>query len=156
VDKDGLKKVKKFHEESFDKIVLDPPCSALGLRPKLFVQQESLHELDKHVEYQYKFVQQAIRLLKVGGYMSYSTCTINGSENEGIVSHILQNYSCMELVEIELPSSWRINKGCLPGLDGYGLSAKEKQHVCRFDPSNAADTIGFFVALFRKRAESKN
>lgn len=142
---DGLREIKKFNELSFDKIVLDPPCSALGLRPKLFVAQKNLNELEKHVEYQKKFVAQAIKLLKVGGCMSYSTCTINGSENEGIVSHILQTYPSMELVPIELPPSQS-------ALEGYGLSAKERNYVRRFDPSDSADTMGFFLALFRKRS----
>ena len=82
--------------------------------------------------------------------MTYSTCTINGSENEGMVSHILQEYPTMELVPIELPLSWRQNNVGLSGLDGFGLSTKERNNVCRFDPSDAADTMGFFVALFRK------
>ena len=84
VNKEGLKQIKKFYKSSFDKILLDPPCSALGLRPKLFVTQDSLRELEKHVEYQQKFVDQAVKLLKVGGHMTYSTCTINGDENEGM------------------------------------------------------------------------
>mmetsp|Transcript_26128 Transcript_26128/g.57226 ORF Transcript_26128/g.57226 Transcript_26128/m.57226 type:complete len:543 (+) Transcript_26128:186-1814(+) len=152
VGKEGLKQIKKFPEKSFDKILLDPPCSALGLRPKLFVAQGSLKELNKHAEYQRKFVQEAVKLLKVGGYMTYSTCTINGNENEGMVSHILQEYLCMELVPIELPSSWRQNNIGLPGLHGFGLNKKELGCVRRFDPSGAADTMGFFVALFRKHS----
>ena len=112
--------------------------------------QESLKELDKHAEYQRKFVRQAIKLLKVGGSMTYSTCTINGNENEGMVSHILQEYPSMELVPIELPSSWKQKNMGLSGLDGFGLSTKERNYVRRFDPSDVADTMGFFVALFRK------
>ncbi len=148
--KTGLKQIKKFYKSSFDKILLDPPCSALGLRPKLFVMQDSLKELQKHADYQRKFVSQAIRLLKVGGYMTYSTCTINGDENEGMVNHILREYPCMELLPIDLPPSWREKELGLPGLEGFGLSPKERTCVCRFDPSSAGDTMGFFVALFRK------
>ena len=151
VGKGGLKQIKKFYPESFDKILLDPPCSALGLRPKLFVAQNSLKELKKHAEYQRKFVSQAVKLLKVGGYMTYSTCTINADENEGMVSHILNEYPCMELLPIHIPFSWREKQLGLPGLDGFGLSANERECVCRFDPSSTGDTMGFFVALFRKR-----
>ena len=152
VGKGGLKQIKKFYPESFDKILLDPPCSALGLRPKLFVAQNSLKELQKHAEYQRKFVNQAVRLLKVGGYMTYSTCTINADENEGTVSHILKEYPSMELLPIDLPLPWREKNLGLPGLDGFGLSDKERDCVCRFDPSSTGDTMGFFVALFQKRS----
>lgn len=152
IGKLGLKQIQKFYEESFDKILLDPPCSALGLRPKLFVAQNSLKELKKHSEYQRKFVNQAVRLLKVGGYMTYSTCTINSDENEGMVSHILKEYPCMELLPIDMPSSWRQKHLGLPGLEGFGLSSQERNSVCRFDPSSKGDTMGFFVALFRKHS----
>ncbi len=152
VGKTGLKQIKKFYKESFDKILLDPPCSALGLRPKLFVAQDSLKELQKHAEYQRKFVNQAVRLLKVGGIMTYSTCTINGDENEGMVRHILSEYPCMELLPINVPSSWREKRLGSPGLEGFGLSPEERNCLCRFDPSSAGDTMGFFVTLFRKRS----
>ena len=151
VGEGGLKQVKGFYEKSFDKIVLDPPCSALGLRPKLFVVQETRRQMEKHVEYQKKFVSQAVRLLKEGGHMIYSTCTINGHENEGMVSHVLQNYPCMELLPIELPPSWRRDDVVFPGSEGFGLSLEERNRVCRFDPSGAGDTMGFFVALFRRK-----
>ena len=114
--------------------------------------QNSLKELEKHAEYQRKFVEQAVKLLKVGGHMTYSTCTINGSENEGMVSHILKEYPCMELLPIDLPSAWRQKHLGLPGLDGLGLSLEERNCVCRFDPSSMGDTMGFFVALFRKHS----
>jgi 16S rRNA C967 or C1407 C5-methylase (RsmB/RsmF family) len=114
------------------------------------VAQDSLEELKKHAEYQRKFVNQAVKLLKVGGYMTYSTCTINGDENEGMVSHILKEYPCMKLLPITLPSAWGQKNLGLPGLDGFGLTSEERNSVCRFDPSSKGDTMGFFVALFRK------
>lgn len=114
--------------------------------------QDSLRELEKHVEYQQKFVNQAVKLLKVGGYMTYSTCTINGDENEGMVRHILQEYQCMELLPINLPAQWKQKNLGQEGLKGFGLSTKERSYVCRFDPSSTGDTMGFFVALFRKHS----
>jgi hypothetical protein len=34
VDKHGLRDLKAFYPETFDYVLLDPPCSALGLRPR--------------------------------------------------------------------------------------------------------------------------
>ena len=82
--------------------------------------------------------------------MTYSTCTINGDENEGMVRHILQEYPCMKLLPIDLSSIGKVKNLGLPGLDGFGLSLKERSFVRRFDPSSISDTMGFFVALFRK------
>lgn len=144
-DKDGLVKIKGFYAESFDRILLDPPCSALGLRPKLQVDIKSLDELLKHADYQHSFVKCAVPLLKVGGAMTYSTCTINATENEEMVKFILDEFPCMRLVPIceNLPG--------LPALPGFGLSHEECKMVRRFDPCNMdIDSMGFFIAKFQK------
>lgn len=143
-EKDNLLRIKSFPPEAFDRIILDPPCSALGLRPKLFVAQASLHELRKHADYQRKFVSQAIALLKPGGVLTYSTCTINAEENEAMVHYILKNFPAMILLPIVVEMGQ-------PGLPGFGLNDKERGMVRRFDPFNAKDdTMGFFVALLQK------
>ena len=158
----GLKDIKGFPPKSFDRILLDPPCSALGLRPKLFIPQQSGKELTKSGEYQKKFIEQAARLLKPGGYMTYSTCTINALENECIVSYALQEIACEGLELIPIP----IQLG-QKGLRGHGLNQEQCNMVRRFDPSlfgsstgddddhlrkpYPEDTMGFFLALFRKK-----
>jgi len=132
-----------FYANSFDRILLDPPCSALGLRPKLHVELTS-KELSKMADYQKRFVNNAVHLLKPGGTMTYSTCTINACENEDMVKYILETFPCMKLVPIqsEIPG--------LNGLSNRGLSREECQLVRRFDPSGELDTMGFFLAKFIK------
>ena len=143
-DDDGLIEVQGFYPESFDRIVLDPPCSALGLRPKLKIPFTRLKELKKHHEYAKRFIGNAVALLKLKGTLTFSTCTINSSENEEMVRYILDTYPSMEL----LPIDYNIG---LAGLPGHGLNDDERGMVRRFDPSDAADTPGFFVAKFVKR-----
>ena len=138
-----MKSVKRFFPESFDRILLDPPCSALGLRPKLFVVQEDMKELQKHATYQRKFVKEAVDLLRPGGVMTYSTCTISASENESMVRYILDNFPSLQLIPIKC-------KLGIPGLSGVGLNEDECSKVRRFDPHHTQDTMGFFVALFQK------
>jgi 16S rRNA C967 or C1407 C5-methylase (RsmB/RsmF family) len=143
--KDGLLDVTRFYPESFDRILLDPPCSALGLRPKLFVTQTTLDDLKYFASNQRCFARQAVALLKPGGIMTYSTCTIHGFENEAMVRHVLDEYPIMELLPID------INLG-LPGLGGFGLDERECSFVRRFDPADKkADTMGFFIAKFQKK-----
>lgn len=140
-----MKNIKAFYPESFDRILLDPPCSALGLRPKLLVDATTLEDLEKHVKYQRQFVKEAVSLLKPGGSMTYSTCTFHAAENEGMVRHILDTYSEMRLVD----AGRDIGQA---GLSGVGLRSDECRLVRRFDPSNEVeDTMGFFVAKFVKR-----
>jgi 16S rRNA C967 or C1407 C5-methylase (RsmB/RsmF family) len=109
------------------------------------VTQTTVEQLQKHASYQRKFVKEAVALLKPGGFMTYSTCTINSEENEQMVRHILEDYPVMKLLPI------RTNIG-QAGLAGFGLSDDERNKVRRFDPHNIeADTMGFFVALFQKK-----
>lgn len=138
-----LRSIKKFHPESFDKILLDPPCSALGLRPKLSIQW-TLTDLHKVSKYQRQFIQQAVSLLKPGGTLTYSTCTINADENEVMVRWILDNFPSLHLS----PLDFAIGQ---PGLENTGLSGSQRKMVRRFDPSDNYDTMGFFVSKFIKK-----
>ena len=142
---DGLLDIAGFPPASFDRILLDPPCSALGLRPKLAIRLKA-KELVKTAEYQRIFLQQAVKLLKPGGIMTYSTCTINTLENEGNVAYVLQEYGdCMSL--LPLPADGLGHAG----LEGHGLVEKQRLCVKRFDPSDEQDNcMGFFVAKFQK------
>jgi 16S rRNA C967 or C1407 C5-methylase (RsmB/RsmF family) len=137
--------VKQFYPESFDRILLDPPCSALGLRPKLKV-TSTLDDLLDSERYQKRFVQQAVALIKPGGIMTYSTCTFHCPENEGMVRHILDEYPSMQLLPIDIPLG-------SPGLIGHGLSDEQCAMVRRFDPT-VDESIGFFVAKFQKATTS--
>lgn len=144
--KTQLLKIDGFPPESFHRILLDPPCSAWGLRPKLAIVQTKIEQLQSVCSYQRQFIKSAIRLLRPGGVMTYSTCTINTGENETMVRHILDEYPMMELQPIHISVGG-------PGWVGFGLNAEDCQYVRRFDPTNASvdDSIGFFVAKFRKK-----
>ena len=85
----------------------------------------------------------AAALLKQGGRLVYSTCTINPAENEGNVAYALRTLP-LELV----PAEPRIAP---PGRGGCGLSEDERRMVQRFEPGGEMDTNGFFIAAFRKR-----
>jgi len=65
-----------FEPESFDHVLLDPPCSALGLRPRL-THEWTLPSLMRMADYQKALLHVAVQLLKPGGTLVFSTCTIN-------------------------------------------------------------------------------
>ncbi|KAA0032867.1 hypothetical protein IC582_015860 [Cucumis melo] len=140
-----------FAPNSFDRVLLDAPCSALGLRPRLFAGEETIASLRNHAKYQRRMFDQAVQLVRPGGVIVYSTCTINPGENEALVRYALDKYKFLTLA----PQHPRIGG---PGLVGHfefadhfveeWLRPGEEHLVQRFDPSSPLDTIGFFIAKF--------
>jgi methyltransferase NSUN6 len=139
-----------FEAESFDYIILDPPCSGLGLRPNLKISVSEFDNATSFAPYQRKLFQQAWALLKPGGRMSYSTCTLNPLENEVLVEKMLNIFKNSKLAPIR---SGILEKYCLPGLVTGSLSQEIcETSICRFYPSAEHDTIGFFFVIFEKTA----
>jgi len=96
--------LSKVFEKYFDKILVDAPCSALGIVQKKGEVSNwwNTKQVDKIAELQMRLLISAIKMLKVGGEIVYSTCTMTVEENEYVVNKILKNYP-MEIVDIELP-----------------------------------------------------
>ncbi|XP_073983646.1 tRNA (cytosine(72)-C(5))-methyltransferase NSUN6 isoform X2 [Rhodnius prolixus] len=89
-----------FKTSTFNRILLDAPCSALGHRPNLY-NKITLRQLKSYVSLQRKLFHNAVELLKPGGILVYSTCTITVEENEGMVKWALNKYSDLKLSKSE-------------------------------------------------------
>lgn len=92
---------EKFEKESFDKILLDAPCSGLGIirkKPDILLNLDQ-NKLDGIIELQKSLIDEAYLLLKKKGILVYSTCTINKKENEKQVEYLLEKYPDMKLLE---------------------------------------------------------
>lgn len=161
-----------FEPESFDYVLLDAPCSALGLRPRL-LHDWTQPRLDSLAGYQRALLATAVQLLKPGGSLVYCTCTINPGENEGNAAYALRRWKgCLELapqpIVIGQPglvgTPWA-DLGIASGASGLrqdelgvaGLTVAEAGLVQRFYPgddgassSSGDDTMGFFIAKFVK------
>nr|XP_054767470.1 tRNA (cytosine(72)-C(5))-methyltransferase NSUN6-like [Lytechinus pictus] len=116
----------------------------------------SLSEIRSYPALQRKLFSSAVSLLREGGTLVYSTCTITIEENESLVVWALQKHP-----EIRLEKQEPHLGG--PGLPVPGLSREDQQKVQRFTPTSHLassnkgrtvtcdnDTIGFFVAKFVK------
>ncbi|XP_072379495.1 tRNA (cytosine(72)-C(5))-methyltransferase NSUN6 [Diabrotica undecimpunctata] len=132
-----------FAPQSFDKILLDAPCSVLGKRPQL-ANRLSENEIKSFVPLQRKLFESAAKLLKPGGIMVYSTCTITLSENEGMVAWALKSFNFLELIQPDLSLGE-------PGWLGTSLSDETRCLVQRFGPNSEVDSVGFFFAVFKKK-----
>ena len=86
-----------YPPSSFDKILLDAPCSALGQRPCLGnpITEKQLSSIPP---VQRKLLSTAVKLLKPGGTLVYSTCTFVSEENEEQIAWLLNHFPemCLE------------------------------------------------------------
>lgn len=88
---------------SFDKILLDAPCSGSGTLDlnndnveKIFTEEL----IDRSVKTQKELIKKAVKVLKVNGELIYSTCSVLKEENEKIVEEILKSGN-IEIIPID-------------------------------------------------------
>lgn len=85
---------------SFDKILLDAPCSGSGTE-NVFENKFSEELIKRSCKAQENLLRKALNILKPGGEMIYSTCSILKKENEEIIGKVLKNNE-IEIVPIKL------------------------------------------------------
>jgi 16S rRNA (cytosine967-C5)-methyltransferase len=104
---DALELKDKYSEASFDRILLDAPCSGLGVirrKPDL-KWVKTPEDIQGIAALQYELLETVAPLLQVGGILVYSTCTIEPEENERLVARFLDNHPQFG-APTEEPSSW--------------------------------------------------
>ena len=91
----------------FDKILLDMPCSGLGVLRK---KPEKIYDLTANdiknlKKLQKKIFESAYKSLKNGGEIVYSTCTFSKNENTNNIQYFLEKYEDLEIMEVEIPEN---------------------------------------------------
>lgn len=96
--------LSRAYNNYFDKILVDAPCSALGVIQKKEEVSNwwSVERMEKIAAMQLMLISAAIKMVKVGGEIVYSTCTLTPEENELVINHVLNKYP-LEVLDIELP-----------------------------------------------------
>lgn len=122
---------------NFDKILIDPPCSSLGLRPRLNINMNPEVFFDNS-KYQKAIFFACDKLLKNRGTIIYSTCTVTKEENEDVIDYAINelNYQLEEQKII---------------LSDYKLIKNHQfQQIQRFLPGKHK-TLGYFIAKLKKK-----
>ncbi len=140
----GLENVSAFlsdaslYNENYgtaDRILCDVPCSGLGIiRRKPEIRFKNKPQIDSLPEIQYKILCNAVRYLKPGGRLVYSTCTLNPAENDRVCDRFLEEHQ--DFVKAEY----------LTDIPRYGESDKYLTLM-----PHIHSTDGFFVAAFDKK-----
>ncbi len=98
-------KIALHVEDMCDRVLVDPPCSAIGTLAKSneIVGWWTTGRTGSLVRTQRGLILAAFRALKPGGVLVYSTCTIVPEENEGIIDFLLKREERADVVEFEIP-----------------------------------------------------
>ena len=129
-----------------DKILLDAPCTGEGLirQDKSRKKSKTQKDIEKLAGIQKKLLNSGLKVLKPGGTLLYSTCSIAPEENEFVINDVLQD---------------RLEYSIIPLNNRYGVSGltrvlgkvlrKDLKLSQRLYP-HIHNTIGFFICLIKK------
>lgn len=99
IDARKVKEVVK--PEAFDYVIADVPCSGLGVIShkvdlKYHINLDSINEI---LALQEEILESTHNLVKIGGFYTYSTCTINKDENELMIKKFIEKHSNFKVIE---------------------------------------------------------
>lgn len=135
---DARKVGEQFEPETFDKILVDAPCSGLGLmrrKPEIKYGRQAADLLNLQ-KIQLAILEAVAPTLKVGGQLTYSTCTIVPEENQQVVAAFVANHPEFEIVPVALDKP---------------LPANQATPFVQIYPDDY-QTDGFFIACLTRRA----
>ncbi|RDW17886.1 16S rRNA (cytosine(967)-C(5))-methyltransferase RsmB [Oceanobacillus chungangensis] len=137
---------RKLHEihaaESFDRIVVDAPCSGLGVirgKPEIKYNKNE-NDIERLSEIQLDILERVAPLLKKDGLLVYSTCTVDKQENEQVVKSFIESNPDFEVDSVffeKLPDELKASQG----KSEFGL---------QLFPQNF-DTDGFFLTRLKRK-----
>ena len=131
---DARKVHEFFSHDSFDKILVDAPCSGIGLlrrKPDIKYNKETA-DFTSLQEIQLEILGSVCQTLRKGGIITYSTCTIVSEENFQVVEAFLESHPEFEQVKLEHECKDILKDGCilitpeLYGSDGFFISQFRK------------------------------
>ena len=131
---DARKVHEFFEKDSFDKILVDAPCSGIGLlrrKPDIKYNKETADFMSLQ-EIQLEILGSVCQTLRKGGIITYSTCTIVSEENFHVVEAFLESHPEFEQVKLEHECKDILKDGCilitpeLYGSDGFFISQFRK------------------------------
>ncbi|HEY4552861.1 MAG TPA: 16S rRNA (cytosine(967)-C(5))-methyltransferase RsmB [Bacillaceae bacterium] len=134
---DSRNAASKFEEKTFDRVLVDAPCSGLGVlkrKPdiKYTKTEEDIYSLR---EVQMAILDEASKLVKQGGLLVFSTCTVDKEENTGTAEEFLAGHRQFEPHPLNLPET---------------LQPLATGHMIQIFPQDFGGD-GFFISCFRKK-----
>ena len=131
-ERDG-RKFDRALEGVADRILVDVPCSGLGVMAKKpDIRYKDMKDIHRLPEIQLDIAENGLRYLKRGGIMVYSTCTLLPAENEDNIKKLLELHPEIESVPFEI-----------------GDTVAENGMITLYPDKHGTD--GFFIAKLKKK-----
>lgn len=142
----------------FDKILVDAPCSGEGMFRKedAAVTEWSPENVQLCADRQDEVLDNAAKMLRLGGHLVYSTCTFAPQEDEGAVARFLERHSDFEIVDTAIPEGfmkgrpeWAVTFG------GAGTAPEELGYTMRLMP-HLIKGEGHYLAVLRRKGNEQD
>ncbi len=146
-------KLSKIFPDTFDLIMCDAPCSGEGMfrKEEASITEWSTDNVKMCAERQMTILENAVKLLKNGGYIIYATCTFSLEENEMLIDSFLSNHPEFELSEV----TDRVKNSTSDGVLFEGCKCKNMNFARRSYPHiNKGE--GQFIALLHNTLSPTN
>ena len=151
MSEDPQKLVNRFYEY-FDKILIDAPCSGEGMFRKepAVIKSWLEHGNQFYANLQRQITEAALKMLKPGGMLLYSTCTFSPEENEAAVMHMMK--ICPELEIVPVNRYLGFGEGMPHTVDG----PEDLKECVRIWPHKMQGEGHFLVLLKKGNSREKN
>lgn len=139
---DSRQAASQFEKESMDRVLLDAPCSGLGVmrrKPDMkYTKKEQ--DLSQLQTIQLSLLESVAPLLKAQGILVYSTCTVDREENQEVIEKFLHEHP-----EFEGDTAFaeRMPETIRPLINGYDVQILPQDF----------GSDGFYIACLRKKVE---
>lgn len=118
-------------KDTFDKILVDAPCSNTGVFCKHpdAKWKKSIEDIEELAKIQYEILENSAKHLKLGGSLVYSTCSIEPEENILVVHRFLQKNKNFKLEGFDIPYETEGTLQLIPselGMEGFFIAKLKK------------------------------
>jgi 16S rRNA (cytosine1407-C5)-methyltransferase len=139
------------HADCFDRVLVDAPCSGEGrfrLEKPIRLSRWNMQEIRGLAKLQEQLLIAALRCVRVGGLVVYSTCTFAPEENEFVLEKVLRKKT-IDAKVVELPKELRPPSGRAPISCWEGKEfTQDISPAMRIIPDEM--TTGFFIACLQR------
>lgn len=142
------KRLAQTFPQCFDLIMVDAPCSGEGMfrKEEIAIDEWSEENVKKCALRQSEILENAVSLLKSGGYIIYATCTFSLEENEMTVDSFLQTHPDFEII----PVNKCVEEHTCDGIHFDGCQCENIHFARRFYPHKSRGEGQFMAVLHNK------